>query len=184
MKRVERSELLDFATFEDRRAALMPHVLAEKAARRVHVGENLTFLFENTVTLRWQIQEMMRAERMVRERDIEHELATYNELLGGPGELGCTLLVEIEDERERAEKLKRWVALPDHVYARLADGRRVPARVDDRQRILEKLSSVQYLKFPVGGAVPVAIGCDFAELRAETLLTPAQSAALQADLAS
>ena len=184
MKRVLRSELLDFATFEDQRAALMPRVLAEKAARRVHVGENLTFLFENANTLRWQIQEMMRAERMVREKDIEHELATYNELLGGPGELGCTLLVEIEDERERAEKLRRWVALPDHVYARLADGRRVPARVDDRQRILEKLSSVQYLKFPVGGEVPVAIGCDYAELRAEALLTPAQRDALRADLAS
>ncbi len=132
MKRVERSELLDFATFEDERAALLPRVLAEKAARRMHVDENLTFLFENAVTLRWQIQEMMRAERMVREKDIQHELDTYNELLGGPGELGCTLLVEIEDERERAEKLRRWVALPDHVYARLADGRRVPARVDDR----------------------------------------------------
>lgn len=184
MKRVLRSELLDFATFEDQRAALMPRVLAEKGARRVHVGENLTFLFENANTLRWQIQEMMRAERMVREKDIEHELATYNELLGGPGELGCTLLVEIEDERERAEKLRRWVALPDHVYARLEGGRRVSARVDDRQRILEKLSSVQYLKFPVGGEVPVAIGCDYAELRAEALLTPAQRDALRTDLAS
>jgi hypothetical protein len=184
VKRVLRAELLDFATFEDQRAALMPRVLAEKAARRVHAGEYLTFLFENANTLRWQIQEMMRAERMVRERDIAHELETYNELLGGPGELGCTLLVEIEDERERAEKLRRWVALPDHVYARLEDGRRVPARVDDRQRILEKLSSVQYLKFPVGGAVPVAIGCDFAELRAEAVLTPEQRDALRADLAS
>ena len=184
MKRVARSELVDFATFEDQRAALLPRVLAEKAVRRVHVGEYLTFLFENAVTLRWQIQEMMRAERMVRERDIQHELDTYNELLGGPGELGCTLLVEIEDERERAEKLRRWVALPDHVYARFADGRRVSAVVDDRQRILEKLSSVQYLKFPVGGVVPVAIGCDFEGLRAEALLTPEQSAALRADLAS
>lgn len=184
MKRVERSELLDFATFEDERAALLPRVLAEKAARRLHVGEYLTFLFENAVTLRWQVQEMMRAERLVREKDIQHELDTYNELLGGPGELGCTLLVEIEDERERAEKLRRWTALPDHVYARLADGTRVAARVDDRQRILEKLSSVQYLKFPVGGAVPVAIGCDFAELRAETALTAEQRAALRADLAS
>lgn len=184
MKRLERSELLDFATFEDQRAALLPRVLAEKAARRVHVGENLTFLFENAVTLRWQIQEMMRAERMVREKDIQHELDTYNELLGGPGELGCTLLVEIEDPAERAVKLARWLALPEHVYAKLEDGTRVRARIDERQRIEEKLSSVQYLKFPLEGRVPVAIGCDFPEARAEAVLTDVQRRALAEDLAS
>ena len=159
-------------------------MLAAKAARRVHVGSELTFLFENALTVRWQVQEMLRAERIVREKDVQRELDTYNDLLGGDGELGCTLLVEIEDPAERAVKLARWLALPEHVYAKLEDGTRVRARIDERQRIEEKLSSVQYLKFPLEGRVPVAIGCDFPEARAEAVLTDVQRRALAEDLAS
>lgn len=184
MKRVRRDELLDWQTFAERRAELQPAVLAAKAARRVHVGEHLTFLFENALTIRWQVQEMLRTERIVREKDVQHELDTYNELLGGPGELGCTLLVEIEDEQDRAAKLARWRDLPDRVWVRLPDGRRVFARADERQRDERKLSSVQYLKFAVGGAAPVAIGCDHPEARGEHVFDAAERAALAEDLAS
>ena len=100
MQKVLRGEILDFVTYEERRAELRTAAMAEKAVRRVHVGQNLTFLFENTTTVRYQILEMVRAERMVRESDIAHEIETYNELLGGPGELGCTLLVEIPTAEE------------------------------------------------------------------------------------
>lgn len=184
MRRVLRDEIVDWQTFADQRAELLPRVLAAKAPRRVHVGEHLTLLFENRLTVRWQVQEMLRTERIVRENDVLHELATYNELLGDAGELGCTLLVEIEDERERATKLARWGRLPEHVFARLADGTRVPARFDARQITGDKLSSVQYLRFPVGGQVPVAIACDFPEARGEHVLTKEQRAALAEDLAS
>lgn len=85
MQRVVRADILDFVTYEERRAELRAAAMAEKALRRVHVGANLTFLFENTATVRYQILEMVRAERMVREADIAHEIETYNELLGGPG---------------------------------------------------------------------------------------------------
>ena len=68
---------------------IRPAILEAKAPRRVHVGGALTFLFENTDTIRYQVQEMVRAERMTREPDIRHELETYNELLGGQGELGA-----------------------------------------------------------------------------------------------
>lgn len=184
MKRVRREELVDWQTFADQRAALLPRVLAAKALRRVHVGQHLTFLFENPLTIRWQIQEMLRTERIVREKDVRHELDTYNELLGGEGDLGCTLLVEIEDPADRAEKLGRWTELPEHVYVRLADGRLVRARADERQRDERKLSSVQYLVFPVGGAAPVAVGCDLADARGEHVFTPEQRAALAEDLAA
>ena len=112
MKTVERSEILDYATYEERRAAIRDAAMQAKDERRVHVGRYLTFLFENRETIRYQIQEMMRAERMVREADIAHEIETYNELLGGGGELGCTLLIEIDDPAERAVKLGRWLGLP------------------------------------------------------------------------
>ena len=97
MKPVERSEIVDYATYEDTRDEFRAGVIEAKAPRRVHIGQYLTLLFENHLTIRYQIQEMIRAERMVRESDIQHEIHTYNELLGSAGEFGCTLLIEIDD---------------------------------------------------------------------------------------
>jgi len=181
---VERGEVVDYVTYEERRGALREAVMKAKALRRVHVGPHLTFLFENHDTVRYQVQEMMRAERMVKEADIVHEIETYNELLGGPGELGCSLLVELDDREERERKLTRWIALPKHLYVKRADGTRAYARYDERQVGDTRVSSVQYLKFEVGRQAPVAVGCDHAdpELHHETTLTAEQRAALQADL--
>ena len=184
MRTVDRSSLLDFVTYEERREGIRARILAEKARRRIHVGGKLTFLFENPDTIRYQVQEMMRVERMVKEADILHELATYNELLGGPGELGCTLMIEIDDPAERAQKLAAWMELPWHVYARLGSGELSYARFDERQVGEQRLSSVHYLKFDTGGRTPSAIGVDLAGLEAETELDPAQRAALAEDLAS
>lgn len=181
---VERQEILDYATYEDERGAVRAAAMRTKDERRIHVGPYLTFLFENHDTIRYQVLEMVRSERMVKDADIRHELETYNELLGGPGELGCTLLVEIDDAAARAEKLSRWLALPSHLYARRTDGRLARARFDARQVGETRVSSVQYLKFEVGSEAPVAIGCDHPdpELRHEAALTPEQRAALQQDL--
>ncbi len=182
MRPVRRDEILDYVTYEERRAELQAQVLPAKRARRVHVADVLTFLFENTETVRYQIQEMMRVERIVREQDVQHEIDTYNELLGGPGELGCTLLIELPDAAEREVKLTRWLDLPEHVYLLLEDGERVRASYDPRQVGDTRLSSVQYLKFATGGRAPVAVGCDLADLTAETALSDEQRAALRADL--
>jgi hypothetical protein len=184
MHPVSRDSLLDYVTYEEQREAIRARVLPAKAARRIHVGEVLTFLFENTETIRYQVQEMMRTERIVREADILHELATYNELLGKRGELGCTLLIEIDDPAERELKLAQWIELPAHLYARLADGSKAYARYDPRQVGSGRLSSVHYLKFDVGGRAPIAIGSDLAGFEHETRLSPGQHAALEEDLAS
>ncbi len=184
MRPIARDEIVDYETYREGRDAYRARVLAIKAPRRVHVGPYLTFLFENRETVRYQIQEMLLAERIVKEADIRHEIETYNELLGGPGELGATLLIEIDDRKERDEKLTRWLDLPKRVYAKLADGTVVRPHFDPRQVGEERLSSVQYLRFPVEGQVPVAIGCDHPELAAETALTAEQRAALAEDLAA
>ena len=183
MKPVQRSELVDYQTYDDLRPAFRQEAMAAKAARRVHVGEYLTFLFENTLTIRYQIQEMMRTERIARERDIRHELETYNAVLGGPGELGCTLLIEIDDPAERATRLTEWYDLPAHLYARTEDGAKVRVTFDEEQRGDGRLSSVQYLKFPVQGRTPVALGVDLPGLTVETALNAEQRAALHSDLA-
>ena len=183
MRKVERSDLLDFQTYNDRREDNRRRVLEEKAKRRIHVGEHLTFLFESTDTILYQVQEMMRLEQIVREKDIQHEIDTYNQLLGGPGELGCTLLIEIDDVAERNQKLHDWLELPAHVYLKLEDGSRVPAVWDAAQVGDTRLSSVQYLKFRVGPKAPVAIGCDLPVLSLESELTSEQRHTLAQDLA-
>jgi len=184
MRPVARNEIVDYATYENQREAFRRDVLAAKEPRRVHVAGFFTLLFENRLTVRYQVQEMMRVERIVREAEIQHEIDTYNELLGGAGELGCTLLIEIDDAAERAEKLAAWRGLPERFYVALADGRRVHARMDHRQEDERRISSVHYLKFATGGAVPVAVGVDYPGIEAESALDERQQAALRADLAT
>ncbi len=174
---------MDVATYERSRAEIRATILEVKRLRRVHAGA-LTFLFENTATVRYQVQEMVRAEGMAREEDIRHELDTYNELLGGPGELGVSLLIELPDPTERDASLREWLGLPARLYLRREDGTRVRPRFDPRQVGTDRLSSVQYLAFDVGGEVPVAAGADLPALEIETLLTQEQRDALAADLAS
>jgi hypothetical protein len=183
MRPVRREEILDLATYERSRDEIRAGILEVKRRRRVHVGGVLTFLFENTATMRYQVQEMVRAERMTGEAEIRHEIETYNELLGGKGELGCSLLIEIPDPEERDRKLRAWLALPRHLYVKLEDGTRVRAAFDPRQVGSDRLSSVQYLRFDVGGRTPVAVGADLPELTVETALDAEQRAALAADLA-
>jgi|TARA_B100002003_G_scaffold251886_1_gene298489 hypothetical protein len=180
---VHRGEIVDFQTYDDDRAATRTEVMALKRPRRIHVGEHLTFLFENHDTIRYQIQEMVRVERIVREASIQQELDTYNELLGGPGQLGCALLIEIEDEAKRRPLLEAWMGLQERLYAVTADGDRGYAGFDPAQVGRGRLSSVQYLTFTLPSP-PVSIGCDFPGLEAEVALDEEQRAALAADLAS
>lgn len=183
MRQVSRSAIVDLDHYERMRPEFRRTVMAAKAARRVHLGEHLTFLFENALTMRYQVQEMVRVERLTREQDILQELETYNALLGADGELPCTLLIEIDDPVVRAARLAAWYELPAHLYAVLADGRRVRPIFDESQRGRGRLSSVQYLRFPVGAEVPVALGVDLPGSEAEVRLTAEQRAALAADLA-
>ena len=184
MRPVKREEIMPLEAYERARTEIRPAIMEAKRPRRVHVGEHLTLLFENTATIRYQIQEMVKAERMVKEEEIRHELETYNELLGGRGELGATLLIEITEPADRDAKLRQWVGLQARLYLRLEDGTRVRPTFDARQVGEERLSSVQYLKFDVRGQVPVAAGCDLPALTLEVALTAEQREALRQDLAS
>jgi hypothetical protein len=182
MKAVQRNEILDYVSYEENRAAIQKKVFPAKARRRIHLGDHFTFLFENALTIRYQVQEMMRAEKIVREKDIQHELDTYNDILGGDGDLGCCLMIEVEDPEERNLRLREWLDLPNHIYAELQDGTRAYARFDPAQVGGDRLSSVQYLKFPVNGQTPVALGTDLTGCVTRGVLTEDHRTALREDL--
>ena len=182
MRAVQRSQILDRARYERTRAFSQSAVLEIKRKRRIHVGDCLTFLFENTTTIWYQIQEMLRAERIEREADIVHELDTYNGLLGGHGQLGCVLLIEIDDPAVRDRRLREWRALPAYVYMRCEGGATVRPTVDPAQIDERRISAVQYLKFHLDDWRPISLGCDLPGLIAETTLTREQRDALNDDL--
>ncbi len=180
---VRREEIVDYQTYEDCRTERRRQAMAVKAPRRIHLGEQLTFLFENHDTMRYQIQEIMRAEKIVRDAAISQELITYNDLLGGVGQLGCALLIEIDDETERKKTLKEWLGLQEHLYAVDDKGGRAYAEFNPSQVGTDRLSAVQYLKFTPASA-PVALGCDFPDVIVEVKLEEAQRVALAEDLAA
>ena len=182
MKPVQRKEILDYVTYGEKRNEIQLSVLKQKEPRRIHLGEYLTFLFENTETIRYQIQEMMRVEQIVKEEAIQHEIKTYNELIGEEGELGCVLLIEIANAQTRPQKLREWLGLQEKIYLALDSGERVYAEWDKRQIDDEKLSSVQYLKFDTSGRTPKGIGVDHPKLQCEMNLSKEQRRALNHDL--
>ncbi len=184
MTRVTRNQILDYQTYADQRDEIRDAAVAAKADRRIVLNGCLCFLFENWETTRYQVQEMMRTECIVREADIQHEIDTYNDLLGGPGELGCSLLIGIDDPAIRDDRLRQWLGLNAYLYLRCDDGSTVRPTWDPRQCGEDRLSSVQYLKFPLGTALPVVLGCDLDDpmIAGEVALSTAQQRALSADL--
>ena len=180
---VNRSEIIDYQTYEDHRAEIRREIFETKKHRRIHLGENLTFLFENHETIRYQILEIMRAEKIARESAIQEELNTYNNFLGKSGELACVLLIEIEAESDRKPLLESWMGLEKCIYLLDRKGNKIFAQHDPTQVGDRRLSAVQYLKFVIKEP-PVALGCTFDELAGEVELTKEQRNALAEDLAA
>src|SRR5262249_18356151 len=98
-------DIRDLRACERGRGGVRRRVVALKKSRRIALGDLVTIVFENTDTMRFQIQEMARAEKMLRDEQIEHEVATYNELIPDAGELSATLFIEITDP----ERLREWL---------------------------------------------------------------------------
>ena len=146
MRPVDISEIKNIAEYELARPEWRPKIMALKDRRRIRVGEHMTFLFENHDTVLYQIQEMMRVERMVRAGEIANEVSTYNELIPGPRELSASLLIEYEDATERDRRLGELVGLERHIWFEV-EGARSPSQCDDRQMSRDRLSAVQYVKF-------------------------------------
>jgi Protein of unknown function (DUF3501) len=189
MKPIGIEEIKNIAEYELERKTLRPRIMALKERRRVSVGSHLTLLFENHATVLYQIQEMMRIERLVEPQAIRHEVDTYNELIPLPGQLSATLLIEYASPEERDVKLRELLGLENHVWLAVADLPRGPARFDTRQISTTRISAVHYVKFPLteeqrarwGQGARIVV--DHPQYQAETELTPQQLGELAQDFA-
>jgi hypothetical protein len=151
MKPVDFGEILGLGEYEALRERFKARIIEEKKRRRVRLGDRANCLFENHDTVLWQIQEMLRTERITKKSAVMHEIETYNELIAGPHELSATLMIEIEDKDARENFLAKARGMEAHVHL-VVDGERVPAVWDKEREHPEHLSAVMYLKFPLGEA--------------------------------
>ena len=191
MRKVTPDEILDLTAYERIRPNFVRKTIEYKRPRRVNVGDQLCFVFENRDTVIFQIQEMTRAERTVDPAAIALEVEVYNELVPDPHELSATLMIEIPDMDAIRPALDRLVGIDEHVLLEVGDSA-VRARFDEKQFEEDRIAAVQYVRFPLGPAlaerfrdpaVPVTLRVDHPNMTAETAITGPTRASLAADLA-
>jgi len=189
MKPVSRSELLDLGAYEGIRDRFRARIIAEKRVRYVSLGAHMTALFENRDSVLFQIQEMLRTERITQERAIQHELDTYNELVPGDAELSATIFVEYPDREEREKMLAKLVGLETAFYLE-AGGERAELVPDHRGTDPTRTMAVHYVKFRLtsagetairSGNGPVVLGVDHPEYRVAVPLSAETLQSLAAD---
>jgi len=163
MSLVTRGEILGLAEYEQIREPFRRRIVALKQARRVALGTNITVLFENHDTALFQIQEMLRTERITAEKAILHELETYNELVPGPSELSATIFIEYPEREARERMLVALAGVETAFYIRAA-GERLAVVPDTRGTEADRTMAVQYVKFPLSIAAKAALATGNADL--------------------
>jgi len=154
LEKIRASEVLDLVEYEKTRDAMRARVIDGKRHRRLSVGDNLTLLFENRDTVLFQIQEMVRTERIVKDAAIQDEVDTYNALVPDPGELSATLFIEIPEiarmtQEQVRQAVNRFQGLERGCLALVLGAHQVPARFEEGRSKEEKMSAVHFLRFPV-----------------------------------
>jgi len=149
MRKLTVDDIVDHRAYERERAEFRARVIDMKKRRRVALGDLLTITFENTDTMRFQVQEMARAERMLTDEAIAGEVATYNELIPNEGQLSGTLFVELTSDALLREWLPKLVGIQRHVHIELRDSSRVDGVPQDEERLTrdETTATVHYLGF-------------------------------------
>jgi len=192
--RITRESLLSLEAYASARPEFRARVLAHKKPRSVHLGDHLTLLFEDELTIRYQIQEMLRIEKTFEEAGIQDELDAYNPLVPDGGNWKATMLIEYEEVEERRRALGRLKGIEDRVWVQVEGTPRVYAIADEdlERENEEKTSSVHFLRFELTPATvatlkagaALSIGVDHPQYTAALRTVSEETrAALLADLA-
>jgi hypothetical protein len=191
MQKIRLDDVKNLYEYEKVREAFRREVIALKARRRIPVGDRLSLVLENRQTVLFQIQEMIRAERIVADERIQDEVDVYNDLIPGTGELSATLFIEIEDKDRIKPELDRFMGIDEGRYVWLQVGREfaIPGEFEAGHSKEDKLAAVHFVRFrlpePARGAFarePVALVVEHPNYRARTELSPEARAALLEDL--
>lgn len=193
MTKLTIDDISDLRAYERERDAFRRDIIQLKRKRRVPLGDLLTLVFENSRTVRFQIQEMARIEKLISDEAIETELRVYNPLIPERGQLCATLFIELTSEPALREWLPKLVGIEQAVGLRLADGEVAPAVVDEehgKQLTREEVTaSVHYVRWELTpdqierfAAGPVTLLSSHPAYPAETPLAEATAAELVADL--
>ena len=194
MPAIARDSLLTLEAYAKERSAFRARVLAHKRNRIVHLGPHVTLLFEDELTIRYQIQEMLRIEKTFDESGIQQEVDVYNPLVPDGSNLKATMLLEYEDADARHAALAQLRGIEDHVFMRVAGFPVVRAVADedlDREND-DKTSAVHFVRFELTPAMiaafkagtPVALSVDHPNYQAEVaMISPLVQETLASDFA-
>jgi hypothetical protein len=191
MRPIALEDILGRERYGAERDAIRRRIIAHKRSRRVAVGDRLSFLFEDRATIWYQTQEMLWIEHITDLDAIRQELAVYNELLPGPEALSATLLIEIEDQSRLREELHRLIGIDEHVTLEVGGDLGVAVTFEAGRQTAEKLSAVQYVRFPlapeargrIAAGAPLALAVAHPNYRVRAQLSEAVRASLAADVA-
>jgi Protein of unknown function (DUF3501) len=194
VEKIRFDEVRNLYEYEKARDAIRRDVIALKAQRRVAVGDRLSLLFENRRTVLFQIQEMIRAERIVADERVQDEIDVYNELIPGSGELSATLMIEIEDRERIKPELDRFMGIDagDRVWLQIGRGDAswaVSGLFEAGHSKEDKLAAVHFVRFAVPpearaalAAGPVAIAVEHPGYQARAELSAELRQALAEEL--
>lgn len=191
MRKLEPADLLTLEAYARERAAFRARVIEHKRARTVHLGAHVTLIFEDRLTIQYQIQEMLRIERIFEAPGIREELEAYNPLIPDGRNLKATMLIEYADPEQRALQLAQLNGIEHRIAFRIGDLAPVPAIADEDldRATSEKTSAVHFLRFEFSDAhvaslragSETTLAVDHPAYAGSAALTDASRAALAAD---
>ena len=192
MPQIAPDSLLSLEAYARERNAYRSRVIAHKKLRTVHVGGHVTLIFEDEQTVRYQVQEMLRIERIFEEEGIRGELEAYNPLIPDGGNWKATLLIEYPDPEERRRRLAELKGIEDRCWVQVDGCERVYAIADEdlERENEEKTSAVHFVRFELDEAMRAAlkrgaalsIGIDHPHYQAGAQVAPEVRQSLAGDL--
>jgi hypothetical protein len=189
---ITRESLLTLEAYAKARKRMREEIIAHRKLRSVHLGDHVNLQFEDEKTLRYQIQEMLRIEKIFEEEGIQSEIDAYVPLLPDGSNWKATLLIEYPDPNERKRELARLIGIEDRMFVEVEGHARVYAIADedlDRENA-EKTSAVHFVRFQLSQAMreavragaAVKLGCDHSNYPAHLMIAPETLASLAGDL--
>ena len=159
MKKLARGDLLSLEQYAADRARLRSEVIAHKQLRNVQVGPNMTWCFEDYTTIRYQVLEMLRAERIFESEGIQGEIDAYNPLIPDGSNWKVTLLLEFPDPEVRRAALEKLIGVEDRCWIRVSEMERVFAIADEdmERENADKTSAVHFLRFELSPSMVEAM---------------------------